>query len=69
MKYVDEYRSESAARRYADIIRKTATRPWTLMEICGGQTHTIVKSGLESLLPKEISLSMAPAVPCVSPRW
>ena len=68
MKYVDEYRSESAARRYADIIRKTVTRPWTLMEICGGQTHTIVKSGLESLLPKEISLVHGPGCPvCVTP--
>ena len=68
MKYVDEYRSESAARRYADLIRKTVTRPWTLMEICGGQTHTIVKSGLESLLPKEISLVHGPGCPvCVTP--
>ncbi len=68
MKYVDEYRSESAARKYADIIRKTVTRPWTLMEICGGQTHTIVKSGLESLLPKEISLVHGPGCPvCVTP--
>jgi hydrogenase expression/formation protein HypD len=68
MKYVDEYRSESAARKYADIIRKTVTRPWTLMEICGGQTHTIVKSGLESLLPEEISLVHGPGCPvCVTP--
>jgi hydrogenase expression/formation protein HypD len=68
MKYMDEYRSEFAARKYADLIRKTMTRPWTLMEICGGQTHTIVKSGLESLLPKEISLVHGPGCPvCVTP--
>ena len=68
MKYVDEYRSEIVARRYADLIRKTVTRPWTLMEICGGQTHTIVKSGLESLLPKELSLVHGPGCPvCVTP--
>ncbi|MGA7162127.1 MAG: hydrogenase formation protein HypD [Bacteroidota bacterium] len=68
MKYVDEYRSEFAARKYADLIRKTVTRPWTLMEICGGQTHTIVKSGLESLLPKEITLVHGPGCPvCVTP--
>ena len=68
MKYIDEYRSESAARSCAELIRKTVTRPWTLMEICGGQTHTIVKSGLESLLPKEISLVHGPGCPvCVTP--
>ena len=67
MKYVDEYRSETAARKYADIIRRTVTRPWTLMEICGGQTHTIVKSGLESLLPNEVSLVHGPGCPvCVT---
>ncbi|MGA9406666.1 MAG: hydrogenase formation protein HypD, partial [Bacteroidota bacterium] len=67
MKYVDEYRSEAAARKYADIIRRTVTRPWTLMEICGGQTHTIVKSGLESLLPNEVSLVHGPGCPvCVT---
>ena len=68
MKYIDEYRSEAAARACAEFIRKTATRPWMLMEICGGQTHTIVKSGLESLLPKEISLVHGPGCPvCVTP--
>jgi hydrogenase expression/formation protein HypD len=68
MKYVDEYRSESAARKYSGLIKRTVSHPWTLMEICGGQTHTIVKSGLESLLPKEISLVHGPGCPvCVTP--
>ena len=68
MKYLDEYRSEKAARKYATMINESVTRPWTLMEICGGQTHTIVKSGLESLLPEEISLVHGPGCPvCVTP--
>lgn len=68
MRYVDEYRSEAAARKYADAIRKITTRPWTMMEICGGQTHTIVKFGIESLLPPEITLVHGPGCPvCVTP--
>lgn len=68
MKYIDEYRSEKAAVKYAKLIKETVTQQWTLMEICGGQTHTIVKSGLESLLPKEISLVHGPGCPvCVTP--
>ena len=56
MKFVDEYRDPEAARRIACEIAVLATRPWTIMEICGGQTHTIVKSGLEDLLPRGIEL-------------
>lgn len=68
MRFVDEYRSEAAARRYSDRIRDVTTRPWTIMEICGGQTHTIVKYGLEELLPKEITLVHGPGCPvCVTP--
>src|SRR3989339_527535 len=56
------------ARRYADKIRAVTTRPWTIMEICGGQTHTIVKFGLEELLPKELTLVHGPGCPvCVTP--
>ena len=51
MKFVSEYRDAKAAERLAAAIRQKVTRPWTIMEICGGQTHTIVKSGLEDLLP------------------
>lgn len=68
MKYVDEYRTEEAARHEARKIAAFVTRPWTIMEICGGQTHTIVKYGIESLLPKEITLLHGPGCPvCVTP--
>jgi hydrogenase expression/formation protein HypD len=68
MKYVDEFRNKDAAKNLADLIRSVTTRPWTIMEICGGQTHTIVKYGIESLLPPEITLVHGPGCPvCVTP--
>jgi hydrogenase expression/formation protein HypD len=68
MKYVDEFRDREAAERLAARIKGAATRPWTIMEICGGQTHTIVKYGIESLLPEHISLVHGPGCPvCVTP--
>ncbi len=68
MRYVDEYRDEAATRRLCEGIHEVTRRPWTIMEICGGQTHTIVKSGMESLLPKEITLVHGPGCPvCVTP--
>jgi hydrogenase expression/formation protein HypD len=68
VRFIDEFRDEAAARRYAGLIRSVTTRPWTLMEICGGQTHTIVKYGIESLLPEEITLVHGPGCPvCVTP--
>lgn len=68
MKYVTEYRDATAAQNYARAIAKVTTRPWTLMEICGGQTHSIVKYGLDELLPKEITLVHGPGCPvCVTP--
>ena len=68
MKFLSEYRDPKAAEKLAASIRQTVTRPWTIMEICGGQTHTIVKSGLEDLLPKEITLVHGPGCPvCVTP--
>ena len=68
MKYVDEYRDEAAAQRYVEAIQRTVTRPWTLMEICGGQTHTILKFGLDRMLPKEVTLVHGPGCPvCVTP--
>ena len=47
MKYLDEYRDEALATKIVDEIRRIATRPWVLMEVCGGQTHTIVKYGID----------------------
>lgn len=68
MKFVTEYRDPKAAEQLAQAIRQKVTRPWTIMEICGGQTHTIVKSGLEELLPKEVTLVHGPGCPvCVTP--
>src|SRR4051812_48664534 len=68
MKYMDEYRDSGAAESYAQKIRKITTRPWTIMEICGGQTHAIVKYGIDELLPKELTLIHGPGCPvCVTP--
>jgi hydrogenase expression/formation protein HypD len=68
MKYVDEYRDAAAAQEYAAAIARTVTRPWTIMEICGGQTHTIVKYGIDELLPKAVTLVHGPGCPvCVTP--
>jgi hydrogenase expression/formation protein HypD len=67
MKYVDEYRDAALVRKLADAIARVATRPWTIMEICGGQTHAIVKFGLDDLLPKNITLVHGPGCPvCVT---
>lgn len=68
MRYVDEYRSEAAAHAISEKIHAVTTKPWTLMEICGGQTHTIVKTGIEALLPSKITLVHGPGCPvCVTP--
>jgi hydrogenase expression/formation protein HypD len=68
VKFLSEYRDAKAAKKLAAAIRQKITRPYTIMEICGGQTHTIVKSGLEDLLPKEITLVHGPGCPvCVTP--
>jgi hydrogenase expression/formation protein HypD len=68
MKYLDEYRDAGAARRLAAAIASITTRPWTLMEVCGGQTHAIVKFGIDELLPKNIELVHGPGCPvCVTP--
>ena len=67
MKYVDEYRDAGAAGQLVQAIRRLTTRPWTIMEVCGGQTHTIVKSGLQELLPPKITLAHGPGCPvCVT---
>jgi hydrogenase expression/formation protein HypD len=68
MKFVDEYRDARAASRYARVIKRMTTRPWTIMEICGGQTHAIVKFGVDELLPREVTLVHGPGCPvCVTP--
>jgi hydrogenase expression/formation protein HypD len=68
MKFIDEYRDAASAKQFRDAIHKITTRPWTLMEVCGGQTHAIVKFGIDELLPKEIELVHGPGCPvCVTP--
>jgi hydrogenase expression/formation protein HypD len=67
MKYLDEYRDEALAAKVLDEIRRTVTRPWVVMEMCGGQTHTIVKYGIDRLLPAEVELVHGPGCPvCVT---
>ena len=67
MKYLDEYRDRNLARKITDEIRRTVTQPWILMEVCGGQTHSIVKYGLDRLLPEEVELVHGPGCPvCVT---
>lgn len=68
MRYLDEYRDAETARKYAAEITRLVTRPWALMEICGGQTHAIVKYGIDELLPKGVRLIHGPGCPvCVTP--
>ena len=68
MKFQDEYRDPVAAQKLCRAIRAITTRPWTIMEICGGQTHTIVKYGIDELLPPKIELVHGPGCPvCVTP--
>ena len=67
MKYLDEYRSEALAQKVVSEIRRVITIPWVLMEVCGGQTHTIVKYGIDHLLPCEVELVHGPGCPvCVT---
>jgi hydrogenase expression/formation protein HypD len=68
MKYLDEYRDAASARRWARAIRRITTKPHRLMEVCGGQTHSIVRFGVDELLPPEITLIHGPGCPvCVTP--
>ncbi len=68
MKYLDEYRDPAAAQRLQQLIHARTTKPWRIMEVCGGQTHTIVKYGIDNLLPPEIELIHGPGCPvCVTP--
>ena len=68
MKYVSEYRNADLVRGVLDEIGRTITRDWVLMEICGGQTHSIVRHGIDQLLPDKIELVHGPGCPvCVTP--
>jgi len=68
MKYIDEYRDPQLAQSLAAEIRQRTTRPWVLMEICGGQTHTLMRYGIAELLPPQVELVHGPGCPvCVTP--
>ncbi len=68
MKYLDEYRNADAAKQLAAAIARATTRPWNIMEVCGGQTHAILRFGLDEMLPREITLIHGPGCPvCVTP--
>lgn len=68
MRFLDEYRNEADAQKYVQAIHRLVTRPWALMEICGGQTHTLIKSGIDQMLPAEVTMIHGPGCPvCVTP--
>jgi hydrogenase expression/formation protein HypD len=68
MKFIDEYRAKEPAQRYAQALKRITTKPWTIMEVCGGQTHAIVKFGIDELLPPAVTLVHGPGCPvCVTP--
>ncbi len=68
MRFVDEYRDGEAVRRFAASIRGIVRRPWTLMEICGGQTHTLIRFGIDEMLPPSVTMVHGPGCPvCVTP--
>lgn len=67
MKFIDEYRDKDASLRYSELIHNITTKNWNIMEVCGGQTHAIVKFGIDDLLPKDIRLIHGPGCPvCVT---
>ncbi|MBX9978766.1 hydrogenase formation protein HypD [Mycobacterium gordonae] len=68
MKYLDEFRDPTAARTLVDHIKKRATRTWTIMEVCGGQTHSIIRNGIDQLLDGAVEFIHGPGCPvCVTP--
>lgn len=68
MKYLKEYRDPVLAQKILNEIGKTVTRPWSIMEVCGGQTHSLVKNGIIDVLPSEITMIHGPGCPvCVTP--
>lgn len=68
MRFLEEYRNERAVQHMVEMIHRTVSRPWHIMEVCGGQTHTLIQSGLDQLLPAELTLIHGPGCPvCVTP--
>ncbi|MDQ2836005.1 MAG: hydrogenase formation protein HypD [Actinomycetota bacterium] len=68
MKYLDEFSNPDLARRLLDQIHEAATQRWAIMEVCGGQTHSIIRHGIDQLLPDEVEMIHGPGCPvCVTP--
>ena len=68
MRHLAEYRDADTARCLAAEIRRIVTRPWAIMEVCGGQTHSIIRNGIDQLLPPEVEMIHGPGCPvCVTP--
>jgi hydrogenase expression/formation protein HypD len=68
MKYMSEYRSSEVVKQYVDELHKITTQPWTIMEVCGGQTHSLVKNGILDIIPKNVRMVHGPGCPvCVTP--
>jgi len=68
MKFINEYRDASVVKEYISELHRITTRPWTIMEVCGGQTHSLVKNGIIGLLPANITMVHGPGCPvCVTP--
>ncbi len=68
MKYLTEFRNGEIAQRIAREIHQVATRPWKIMEVCGGQTHSIIRNGIDQMLPAGIEMIHGPGCPvCVTP--
>ncbi len=68
MKYLDEFRNGEIAQKLAAEIGRITTRPWKIMEVCGGQTHSIIRNGIDQLLPQDIEMVHGPGCPvCVTP--
>ena len=68
MKYMKEYRDPELAKKYLDEIKKTVTQDWSIMEVCGGQTHSLVKNGIIDMLPDQVTMIHGPGCPvCVTP--
>jgi hydrogenase expression/formation protein HypD len=68
MKYLNEFRDGELASKLAREIKQTVTRPWTIMEVCGGQTHSIIRNGIDQLLPEGVEMVHGPGCPvCVTP--
>jgi hydrogenase expression/formation protein HypD len=68
MKYIDEFNDPELAKRLLEDIHQTVTQPWALMEVCGGQTHSIIRHGIDQLIPEKIEMIHGPGCPvCVTP--